>query len=55
MDKALLENKWNHTEIDFGLPFRKSGIHVWKEKSKMKDIQFANPKNDANIILHSGC
>ncbi|AES76454.2 resistance domain protein [Medicago truncatula] len=38
--KALLENKWNHAEVDFGFPFQNSGIHVLKEKSNMKDIQF---------------
>jgi len=40
IDKALLENKWNHAEVDFGFPFQNSGIHVLKEKSNMKDIQF---------------
>jgi len=55
MDKALLENSWNHAVVDFGLPFLKSGIHVLKEKSNMKDIQFTNPENDANIVLHSRC
>ncbi|AES76449.2 disease resistance protein (TIR-NBS-LRR class), putative [Medicago truncatula] len=54
MDKALLENKWNHAEVDFGFPFMFSGIHVLKEKSNMKDIRFTNPENDANIVLHSG-
>lgn len=49
MDKALLENKWNHAEVDFGFPFMNSGIHVLKEKSSMKDIRFTNPENDANI------
>ena len=55
MDKALLENKWNHAEVDFGFPFMFSGIHVLKEKSNMKDIRFTNPENDANIVFHSGC
>ncbi|KAI5444726.1 hypothetical protein KIW84_013122 [Lathyrus oleraceus] len=49
MDKAVLENKWNHAEVDFGFPFMNSGIHVLKEKSSMKDIRFTNPENDANI------
>jgi len=49
MDKALLENKWNHAEVDFGFKFHKSGIHVLKEKINMKDIRFTNPENDANI------
>jgi len=49
IDKALLENKWNHAEVDFGFPFQKSGIHVLKEKSSMNDIRFTNPENDANI------
>ncbi|XP_050916962.1 disease resistance protein Roq1 isoform X2 [Lathyrus oleraceus] len=44
MDKALLENKWNHAEVDFGFPFMNSGIHVLKEKSSMKDIRFTNPE-----------
>ena len=51
MDKALLENSWNHADVDFGLPFQKSGIHVLKEKSSMKDIRFTNPENDANIVF----
>jgi hypothetical protein len=51
MDKALLENKWNHAEVDFGFPFMYSGIHVLKEKSNMKDIQFINPENDANVVF----
>jgi len=55
MDKALLENSWNHAVVDFGLPFQKSGIHVLKEKSNMKDIRFTNPENDANNVSHSGC
>ncbi|AES76466.2 disease resistance protein (TIR-NBS-LRR class), putative, partial [Medicago truncatula] len=50
MDKALLENKWNHAEVDFGFPFMFSGIHVLKEKSSMKDIRFTNPENDANTV-----
>ncbi|XP_058776591.1 disease resistance protein RPV1-like [Vicia villosa] len=49
MDRALLENKWNHAEVNFGFPFMNSGIHVLKEKSSMKDIRFTNPENDANI------
>lgn len=49
MDRALLENKWNHAEVNFGFPFMNSGIHVLKEKSSMKDIRFSNPENDANI------
>ncbi|KAK2350345.1 disease resistance protein RPV1 [Trifolium repens] len=44
MDTALLENKWNHAEVDFGSPFMYSGIHVLKEKSSMEDIQFTNPE-----------
>jgi hypothetical protein len=44
MDKALLENKWNHAEVDFGFPFMYSGIHVLKEKSSMEDIQLTNPE-----------
>ncbi|KEH32795.1 disease resistance protein (TIR-NBS-LRR class) [Medicago truncatula] len=55
MDKALLENKWNHAEVDFGFPFMYSGIHVLEEKSNMKDIRFSNPEIDANIVLHPGC
>jgi len=51
LDKALLESKWNHAEVDFGFPFQKSGIHVLKEKSNMKDIRFTNPENDANIVF----
>ncbi|XP_024641828.1 disease resistance protein RPV1 isoform X2 [Medicago truncatula] len=51
MDKALLENKWNHAEVDFGFPFMYSGIHVLKKKSNMKDIQFTNPDKDDNIEL----
>ncbi|XP_024641439.1 disease resistance protein RPV1 [Medicago truncatula] len=56
MDKALLENKWNHAEIYFGVSaFMYSGVHVLKEKNSMEDIRFTNPANDANIVLHSGC
>ncbi|KAK2350343.1 disease resistance protein RPV1 [Trifolium repens] len=55
MDKALLENKWNHAEVDFGFAFQKSGIHVLKGKSNMKDIRFNDPENDVNIVLHLGC
>ncbi|XP_045794742.1 disease resistance protein RPV1-like isoform X2 [Trifolium pratense] len=55
MDKALLENKWNHAEVDFGFAFQKSGIHVLKDKSNMKDIRFNDPENDANIVLRPGC
>jgi len=55
MDKVLFENKWNHAEVYFGFPFMNCGIHVLKEKSNMKDIQFTNPENDTNIVLHSGC
>jgi hypothetical protein len=56
MEKALLENKWNHAEIYFGVSaFMYSGIHVLKEKNSMEDIRFTNPANDANIVLHSGC
>nr|AHG28998.1 NBS-LRR protein [Cicer arietinum] len=51
MDKALLENKWNHAEVDFGFPFHYSGIHVLKEKSEMEVIRFTNPENDDNIEL----
>jgi len=46
IDKALLENKWNHAEVDFGFPFMYSGIHVLKEKSNMKDIRFTKPETD---------
>ncbi|RHN79038.1 putative TIR domain, winged helix-turn-helix DNA-binding domain-containing protein [Medicago truncatula] len=46
MDKALSENKWNHAELDFGLSFLESGIHVLKERSSMNDIRFINPKYD---------
>jgi hypothetical protein len=45
-DKAFLENKWNHVEVDFGFPFMNSGVHVLKEKSSMNDIRFTNPEND---------
>ena len=55
VDKALLENKWNHAEVDFGFPFMYSGIHVLEEKSNMKDIRFSNPEIDANIVLHPRC
>lgn len=51
MDKALLENKWNHVEADLGIPCQKSGIHVLKEKSSMEDIRFTNPDNDFNTGL----
>jgi len=54
MDKALSENKWNHAHVDFGFEFQKSGIHVLKEKSSMKDIRFTNPENDANIVITRG-
>ncbi|GAU22540.1 hypothetical protein TSUD_296600 [Trifolium subterraneum] len=43
MDNALLVNKWNYAEVDFGFPFMYSGIHVLKDKSSMEDIQFTNP------------
>jgi hypothetical protein len=43
MDNALLENKWNHAKVDFGIPFMYSGIHVLKDKSRTEDIQFTNP------------
>ena len=46
IDKALLENKWNHAEVYFGFPFMYSGIHVLKEKSNMKDIRFTKPETD---------
>lgn len=55
MDKALSENLWNHAEVDFGLQCQKSGIHVLKDKSSMKDIRFTNPEYEANIVLHSRC
>jgi len=55
MDKAVLENKWNHAEVDFGFPFMYSGIHVLEEKSNMNDIRFSNLENDANIVLRPGC
>jgi hypothetical protein len=56
MGKALLENKWNHAEIYFGVSaFMYSGVHVLKEKNSMEDIRFTNPANDANNVLHSGC
>jgi hypothetical protein len=55
MDKALLENKWNHAEVDFGFKIHNSGIHVLKEKSNVKDIRFTNPENDPNIVLRSRC
>ncbi|XP_045811394.1 disease resistance protein RUN1-like [Trifolium pratense] len=44
MDKALLENKWNHAEVDFGFPFMYSGIHVLKDKSSIEDFQLTNPE-----------
>jgi hypothetical protein len=44
MDKALLENEWNHAEVDFGFPFMYSGIHVLKDKSSIKDFQLTNPE-----------
>ncbi|RHN52619.1 putative TIR domain, winged helix-turn-helix DNA-binding domain-containing protein [Medicago truncatula] len=43
MDKSLLENKWNHAKVYFGFKFHKSGIHVLKAKSNMKDIRFSDP------------
>ncbi|KAK2421537.1 hypothetical protein QL285_032155 [Trifolium repens] len=43
MDNALLQNKWNHAEVYFGISFFFSGIHVLKDKSRMEDIQFTNP------------
>jgi hypothetical protein len=43
MDNALLQNKWNHAEVHFGISFFFSGIHVLKDKSRMEDIQFTNP------------
>ncbi|RHN40074.1 putative TIR domain, winged helix-turn-helix DNA-binding domain-containing protein [Medicago truncatula] len=56
MDKALLENKWNHAEVYFGVSaFMYSGIHVLKDKNNMEDIRFTNPASDANIVLHSEC
>ena len=51
VDKALLENNWNHAEVDFGFPFMFSGIHVLKEKCNMKDIRFTNSENDANVVF----
>jgi hypothetical protein len=45
IDKSLLENKWNHAKVYFGFKFHKSGIHVLKEKSKMKNIRFTDPGN----------
>ncbi|AES76447.2 disease resistance protein (TIR-NBS-LRR class) [Medicago truncatula] len=50
MEKVLFENMWNHAEVDFGLPFQKSGIHVSKEKSNMKDIRFTNPEVDFILL-----
>lgn len=32
LDVALIENKWNHVNIDFGFSFDKCGIHVLKRK-----------------------
>jgi hypothetical protein len=55
MDNAILENQWNHAEVNFGISFSFSGIHVLKGKSNMKDIRFNDPENDANIVLHPGC
>lgn len=48
LDEALLKNEWIHAEIKFESPMMKSvftefGIHVLKQKSCMKDIQFTNP------------
>ncbi|KAK2421516.1 disease resistance protein RPV1 [Trifolium repens] len=44
MDKALLENEWNHAQVDFGYAFMYSGIHVLKDKSSIKDFQLTNPE-----------
>jgi hypothetical protein len=48
LDVDLIENKWNHVNIDFGFSFRKCGIHVLKKKSSMEDVQFTDPGSDVN-------
>jgi Leucine-rich repeat (LRR) protein len=53
-DKAFLENKWNHAEVEFGFSFMYSGVHVLKVKSSMQDIKFYDPDPrdpDINEIL----
>jgi uncharacterized protein YukJ len=54
IDKAVLENKWNHAEVEFGFSFMYSGVHVLKVKSSMQDIKFYDPDPrdpDINEIL----
>ncbi|CAJ2667212.1 unnamed protein product [Trifolium pratense] len=54
LDKALLKNEWNHAEITCEnketIPLLiEIGIHVFKQKSNMEDIQFTDPnKNREN-------
>jgi hypothetical protein len=51
VDKALLENEWNHVVVDFRFDYQNSGIHVLKEKSSMMDIRFTNLENDVNTAV----
>ncbi|GAU50086.1 hypothetical protein TSUD_192130 [Trifolium subterraneum] len=48
LDEAILENEWNHVEIMYegennDLVLIKSGIHVFKQKSRVEDIRFTHP------------
>ncbi|XP_045787151.1 disease resistance protein RUN1-like [Trifolium pratense] len=48
LDEALLNNEWNHVEIMYTdannhSMLIESGIHVFKQKSRIEDIRFTNP------------
>ncbi|CAJ2635787.1 unnamed protein product [Trifolium pratense] len=48
LDEALLNNEWNHVEIMYTdannhSMLIESGIHVFKQKSRIEDIRFTSP------------
>ncbi|KAE9587834.1 hypothetical protein Lalb_Chr23g0278161 [Lupinus albus] len=51
VDEVLLQNEWNHAEVyidiysTWGPTFvaMQTGLHVFKQKNSMEDIQFTDP------------